>query len=134
MEPSRRVQIHQYNDPEILEFFNKHHAQYRLIGDHLFIIRSRGQDVAAGPGDWLRSAADGEVDVERGDYARRAHDVIRRVRQARRRRQGAAQHGPAEGTATNDLLESDTEQWKRRVEAEARDRLRRSIRHIAERR
>ena len=43
-----RVQIHQYNDPEILEFFIRHRVEFRLVGDHLFIIRSRKRDVAAG--------------------------------------------------------------------------------------
>lgn len=26
-----RVQIHQYNDPEILEFFNGHGVEFRLL-------------------------------------------------------------------------------------------------------
>jgi hypothetical protein len=85
MQPGRLVQIHQYNDPELLEFFNEHRVQYRLVGDHLFIIRSRGHDVAAGPGDWLSTAADGHVDVHRGDYARRAQQAILRARRARAR-------------------------------------------------
>lgn len=83
MEPSRRVQIHQYNDPEILEFLNDHRVRYRLVGDHLFIIRSRGHEVAAGPGDWLRTTADGGIDVRRGDYARRARHAIESARRAR---------------------------------------------------
>ena len=86
MEIRPRVQIHQYNDPEILEFFNAHRVQYRLIGDHLFIVRSRGRDVAAGPGDWLAISSDGEVEVQRGDYARRARRAIVKARQARRER------------------------------------------------
>ena len=86
MEIRSRVQIHQYNDPEIVEFFNAHHVQYRLIGDHLFIIRGRGGDVSAGPGDWLVVSADGEVEVQRGDYARRARRAQLRARQARRER------------------------------------------------
>lgn len=114
MEPRQRVQIHQYNDPEILEFFNEHRVRYRLVGDHLFIIRSHGQDVAAGPGDWLGTAADGEVEVRRGDYVRRAQQAIESARRSR-----------------VNVPESGTERWKRRVESEARDRLRRSIRHVA---
>jgi hypothetical protein len=90
VKPNPRVQIHQYNDPEILEFFNEHRVQYRLLGDHLFVIRSRGRDLAAGPGDWLRTAADAEVEVQRGDYARRARQAIERARQARAQRQPAS--------------------------------------------
>jgi hypothetical protein len=86
MEIRPRVQIHQYNDPEILAFFNAHGVQYRLIGDHLFIIRGRGGDVSAGPGDWLAISADGEVEVQRGDYARRARRALLGARQARRER------------------------------------------------
>ena len=86
MKVIRRVQIHQYNDPEILEFFIGHGVEYRLVGDHLFIIRSRNQDVAAGPGDWLVFAPDGEVEVERGDYALRAQRAITKARLARRER------------------------------------------------
>ena len=67
-----RVQIHQYNDSEILAFFNGSGADFRLLGDHLFVIHSRGRDAAAGPGDWLVVAPDGEVDVEPGDYRRLA--------------------------------------------------------------
>jgi hypothetical protein len=84
MEIARRVQIHQSNDPEILEFFNAHRLEYRVIGDHLFIIRGRGGDVPVGPGDWLAVAADGEVEVRRGDYARRAQRELQRTRKARR--------------------------------------------------
>jgi hypothetical protein len=73
-----RLQIHQYNDPEILEFFINNGVGYRLVGDHLFIIRSRKTDVAAGPGDWLVVAPNGDVEVERGDYARRAQRRFRR--------------------------------------------------------
>lgn len=81
MEPNRRVQIHQYNDPEILEFFNTHRVRYRLVGDHLFIVRSRGHDVAAGPGDWLGTGPDGEVEVRPGGYAGRVQGAILRARQ-----------------------------------------------------
>ena len=66
-----RVQIRQHNDPEVLEFLNAHGVEYRLIGDHLFIIRGRKRDLAAGPGDWLAISADGEIKTQRGDYARR---------------------------------------------------------------
>ena len=90
MEPGPRVQIHQYNDPEILEFFNEHRVRYRVVGDHLFIVRSRRREVAAGPGDWLTTAADGEVEVQRGDYARRARRAIERAMQARAKRQAAS--------------------------------------------
>ena len=86
MKVIRRVQIHQYNDPEILEFINGHGVEFRLVGDHLFIIRSRRRDLAAGPGDWLVVASDGEVEVERGDYALRAQRAITRARRARRDR------------------------------------------------
>lgn len=79
-----RVQIHQYNDPEILEFFNGYGVEFRLVGDHLFVIRSRERDVAAGPGDWLVASPDGEVEVERGDYARRAQQATTRAANARR--------------------------------------------------
>ena len=82
MEVLRCVQIHQYNDPEILEFFNEHGVQYRLLGDHLFIIRSRGRDVAAGPGDRLTIAVDGEVEVHDGDYPQRAQRAIRKANPA----------------------------------------------------
>lgn len=86
MEISPRVQIHQYNDSEILAFFNAHQVKYRLTGDHLFIIRRHGHDVAAGPGDWLAISADGEVEVQRGDYARRARQAILTARRAGRER------------------------------------------------
>ena len=89
-----RFQIHQYNDPEILEFFNGHGVKYHLLGDHLFTIRSRGQDVAAGPGDWLVIAPDGEVEVRRGDYAIRAQLAITSAKQARERsRRGETSKG-----------------------------------------
>ncbi len=81
-----RVQIRQYNDPEILQFFNTHGVQFRLVGDHLFIIRSRARDLAAGPGDSLAVTSDGEVEVERGDYALRAERAIGRSKNARRER------------------------------------------------
>ncbi len=74
--PSRlrihRLQIHQYNDPEILAFFIQYAVDYDLAGDHLFIIHGRESDLAAGPGDWLVARPDGEVGVVRGDYALRA--------------------------------------------------------------
>jgi hypothetical protein len=81
-----RVQIHQYNDPEILEFFIRHRVEFRLVGDHLFVIRSRKRCVAAGPGDWLVAAPGGEVDVERGDYARPTQPPITWPKNARRER------------------------------------------------
>jgi len=83
-----RVQIHQYNDPEILAFFNAHGVAFRLVGDHLFIIRSRDRDLAAGPGDWLAVAQDGAVEVQRGDYAVRAQRAIARARSAAREHSG----------------------------------------------
>lgn len=86
MEPQPRVQIHQYNDPEILEFLNEHHVQYRLLGDHLFVIRCSEGDVGAGPGDWLTVAVDGDVEVKHGDQARRAWRAILTARRARARR------------------------------------------------
>ena len=73
---SHRVQNHQYNDPEILEFFIKHGVEHRLVGDHLFIIRGRKGELAAGPGDWLVAGPGGEVEVEGGDYALRAQRTI----------------------------------------------------------
>ena len=82
----RRVQVRQHNDSRLLEFFNTHGVEYELAGDHLFIIRSREMDMAAGPGDWLVVGPDGEVDVERGDYARRAQRAIARASNARRER------------------------------------------------
>ena len=60
----------------------RHGVEYELIGDHLFIIRSRKRDLAAGPGDWLVVAPDGEVEVERGDYALRAQRAITRAKNA----------------------------------------------------
>ena len=81
------VQIRQNNDPELLEFFNAYHVQHRLVGDHLFIIRGRGGEVAAGPGDWLAISAGGDVDVQRGDYAERARRAALRVRHSRRERE-----------------------------------------------
>ncbi len=72
-----QIQIHQYNDSEILEFFNTHRVDYDLIGDHLFIIHSRSGDLGAGLGDWLVAGPDNEVDVERGDYLLRAQEGIR---------------------------------------------------------
>lgn len=86
-----RVQIRQCNDSEILEFFSANGVDFRLIGDHLFIIRSRATDVAAGPGDFLVTAPDGEVDVERGDYARRARQAIMRAKHARPERSKVVQ-------------------------------------------
>jgi hypothetical protein len=83
---SNRVQIHQHNDPEILEFFIKYRVEYHLVGDHLFVITSRNRDVAAGPGDWLLIAPDGEVKIERGDYQFRAERAISRAKKARRER------------------------------------------------
>ena len=87
----RRVRVHQYNDSEILEFFNRHGVEFQLVGDHLFIIRSRKSDLAAGPGDWLVAGPDGEVDVQRGDYALRAQRAITRARKARRERSNVIQ-------------------------------------------
>jgi RNA-splicing ligase RtcB len=81
-----RVQIHQYNDSEILEFFIKNGVEYRLVGDHLFIIRSGNSELAAGPGDWLVAGLGGEVQVERGDYALRAQRAISRAKALRRER------------------------------------------------
>ena len=86
-----RVQIHQYNDPDILEFFNAHGVEYELIGDHLFIIRSRKRDLAAGPGDWLVVAPDGEAEVEGGDYALRAQRATTSAKNARRERSNVVQ-------------------------------------------
>ena len=72
MKVAPRLQIQQFNDWEILEFFKVHGVEFGLVGDHRFTIRSRQTDVAAGPGDWLSVAADGEVEVERGADGRRA--------------------------------------------------------------
>ncbi len=142
MQVLTHVEIHQYNDPEILEFLNEHRVEYRLVGDHLFVIRERGCDVAAGPGDRLMIAADGEVEVHRGDYAQRAQRAILKARQARRQlRHGLRGTGDAEKRAAEahresaqqtltEVPESQTERWMRRVEAEARDRLKRAIHHV----
>ena len=86
-----RVQIRQYNDADILEFFDTHRVEFRLLGDHLFIIRSRSRDLAAGPGDWLGTGPDGEVEVQQGDYARRARQAITRAKSARRERNKVVQ-------------------------------------------
>ena len=86
-----RIQVRQYNDPEVLGFFTEYGVEYDLIGDHVFIIRSRKRDLAAGPGDWLVVGPDGEVDVERGDYALRAQRAITRARNARRERSNVVQ-------------------------------------------
>jgi hypothetical protein len=83
MQIRRDVQIRQYNDPEILEFLNRHRVQYRLLGDHLFVIRSRGSDLAAGPGDWLTCTPTGQVEIRPGEYARRAQHAIDRARRGR---------------------------------------------------
>ena len=48
-----RIQVRQYNDPDLLGFFNEYGVEYDLIGDHLCIIRTRKMDLPAGPGDWL---------------------------------------------------------------------------------
>jgi hypothetical protein len=128
MELRPRVQIHQYNDPEILEFFNEHRVRYHLVGDHLFVIRSRRRNVAAGPGDWLTIAADGGIDVQRGGYGARAQRAIIRAAQARTKLGLGSRVANAAGA---EKPESETDRWKRRVEAEARNRLKRSIRHVA---
>jgi hypothetical protein len=86
-----RIQVRQYNDPELLGFFNECGVEYDLVGDHLFIIRSRKRDLAAGPGDWLVAGPDDEVDVERGDYALRAQRALTRARNARRKRSKVVQ-------------------------------------------
>ena len=83
------IQIHQQNDPEILKFFSDHRVRYRLAGDHLFIIRSRGRSVAAGPGDWLTVAADGEIEVRSGGYLARAQRAVTKAKIRRKRRLGA---------------------------------------------
>ena len=77
-----RIQVRQCNDPQLLGFFNAHTVKFDLVGDHLFIIRSRKEDLAAGPGDWLVVAPDGEVEVEEGDYALRAQRAITRAKNA----------------------------------------------------
>jgi hypothetical protein len=86
MSDDPRLQIHQTNDPEILEFFNTHAIEFRLIGDHLFVIRGRDADLAAGPGDWLTIASDGAVEVTRGYDAARAGRLIGWARDVRRSR------------------------------------------------
>lgn len=82
-----RVQIHQYNDPEVLEFLNAHRIEFRMAGDHLFILRGARRDLAAGPGDWLAVAPGGELEVIRGDYALRARLAVLRAKKARRERE-----------------------------------------------
>jgi hypothetical protein len=77
------LQIHQSNDSEILEFFNVHEIDFRLIGDHLFVIRCREGDAGAGPGDWLYVAPDGSVGVTPGDDAPRAALAIAAARRMR---------------------------------------------------
>jgi hypothetical protein len=84
MNATHRVQIHQCNDPEILGFFNQHRVRYRLIGDHLFIVRGRDADLAAGPGDWLLMTPDGTVEVEPGEDMRRAQQSLAAARAQRR--------------------------------------------------
>lgn len=84
--PRLRLQIHQYNDPEILEFFIKYRVEYVLVGDHLFDIRTREGRCRACPGDWLVAGPDGEVVVEKGDYRRRAQRMIDNARRDRRDR------------------------------------------------
>ncbi len=64
MDAGSRVQIRQTNDWEILSFFNTYDVQYRLTGDHLFVIHGRERDLHAGPGDWLSIGPDGDVHVE----------------------------------------------------------------------
>ena len=76
MEVDSRLQIHESNDVEILEFFNAHGIEFGLVGDHRFAICSRETDVVAGSGDWLSVAADGEVEVEREADARRTQQAI----------------------------------------------------------
>jgi hypothetical protein len=145
MEVRRDVQIRQYNDPEILEFLNDHRVRYRLLGDHLFLVRSRERDVAAGPGDWLSTTPAGEVEVRHGDYARRAQRAIDSARRgratlpkrpARRSRLAASLAANLLDSSTDKpttgVPESETDRWKREVEAEARDRLKRSIRDVAQ--
>jgi hypothetical protein len=74
------IQIRQYNDRQIVEFFESHWVDFRQVGDHLFIIDSRGEEVRARPGDWLVVAADGQVEVERGGYSRRSQRFASRSR------------------------------------------------------
>ena len=99
-----RIQVRQYNDPELLGFFNAYGVEYDLIGDHLFIIRSRKTDLAAGPGDWLVVGADGEVEVERGDYALRAQRAKTRAKNARRERSVNPVHISEDSAETLRLL------------------------------
>jgi hypothetical protein len=82
-----RVRIHQYNDPEVLEFLNAHSIEYQLAGDHLFILRGARGDLAAGPGDWLAVTPGGELELTRGDYALRVRLAVRRAEKARRERE-----------------------------------------------
>lgn len=82
-----RVQIHQYNDPEVLEFLNAHRIDFRMAGDHLFILRGASRELAAGPGDWLTITSGGELGVIRGDYALRARRALRQARKVRRERE-----------------------------------------------
>lgn len=107
MEVRPRVQIHQYNDPEILRFFNEHRVLYRLVGDHLFIVPSRGLDVAAGPGDWLTTGADGEVEVRRGDYARRAQQAIDSAGEPGRSREEGPPTRPSLAGAVRDVAHTE---------------------------
>ena len=85
-----RIQVRQYNDPEVW-VLHRVWGEYDLIGDHLFIIRSRKRDLAAGPGDWLVAAPDGEVEVEGGDYALRAQRATTSAKNARRERSKVVQ-------------------------------------------
>jgi hypothetical protein len=66
------IQIRQWNDSELLAFLNTNAIEYRLIGDHMFIIHTADGNVAAGLGDWLTLRSDGAVAVKRGDRARLA--------------------------------------------------------------
>lgn len=84
MNVSARVQIHQYNDPEVLEFLNGNGITYRMAGDHLFILRGARRELAAGPGDWLAVTPSGELEVIAGDYALRARLAQWRAEKARR--------------------------------------------------
>ncbi len=59
------IQIRQWNDPELLAFFNANAVDYRLVGDHMFIIHCAEGNVAAGLGDWLTLDADGQIAVTR---------------------------------------------------------------------
>ena len=99
-----RIQVRQYNDPELLGFLNEYRVEYDLIGDHLFIVHTRKMDLAAGPGDWLVVEADGEVDVQRGDYALRAQRAITRATNARRERSVNPVHNSEDSAETLRLL------------------------------